>query len=398
MHEKTPAKTPAKSPEVEAYEKELAELLKLVGALAKHAHKAHIQAELTTITSHRAKADIAFKKKKYADAMKALAKAKDIAGKAKGFADSYEAYAKKRAEAQFLTRAFKDVLTEGDNKTFLDNRIKAIADADKLAKTPTRNYAAATTKVEDVSKDLKAVVTEWYVTPNTPKIQALKTGSTSAFLADQIKEIEAAFNTLNSYITAQDWRKAVLQGPRVDELVTGTTEAAPRRAAFDTQRVTTVAAIDGLKPFSALSTQMDGLNERLKAADDQASIKNRQFENGVEALKKIEDDAKTVAKNGPAADTYAKDRQDADTAYQNLDKHKQAAAQKPLLDGDQDQAGQGRRAGQGPCEDRRSQCRAQACQAGNRRRHESAGRGRRGERRRGHRCGRDHRQDSRSTR
>ena len=40
-----------------------------------------------------------------------------------------------------------------------------------------------------------------------------------------------------------------------------------------------------------------------------------------------------MAKNGPAADTYAKDRQVADTAYQNLAKHKQAAAQKPLLDG-----------------------------------------------------------------
>ena len=161
---KKPGKAPAKSPEVEAYEKELAELLKLIGALSKHAHKAHIMAELTSITSDRAKADIAFKQKKYADAMKALAKAKELAGKAKGFADNYEAYAKKRAEALFLTNAFKDVWTEGDGKTNLDNQIKAIADADKLAKPPTRNYASATTKVEGVSKDLKDTVTRWYVT------------------------------------------------------------------------------------------------------------------------------------------------------------------------------------------------------------------------------------------
>ncbi|HEY3391368.1 MAG TPA: hypothetical protein VGK58_01580, partial [Lacipirellulaceae bacterium] len=337
VREKTPAKTPAKapvkSPEVEAYEKELAELLKLVGALSKHAHKAHIQSELTTITSNRAKADIAFKKKKYTDAMKALARAKELAEKAKGFADSYETYAKKRAEAQFLTNAFKDVFTEGEAKTDLDNQIKAIADADKLAKPPTRNYAGATTKVEDVSKDLKDNVTRWYVTNLDAKIQALKTGASSAFLADQIKEIEAEDKVLKSYINGKDWRKALLQGPKVRDMVTGATEASPRRAAFDTQRVKTVAAIDGLKPFNALSTQMDGLNKRLQAADDQASIENRQFENGVEVLKRIEEDGKSLAKNGPATDTYAKDRQDAETAYRNLAKHKQASSQTSLLAG-----------------------------------------------------------------
>src|SRR5262245_35961424 len=237
VHEKTATKAPAKSPQVEAYEKELAELLMLVGALSRHAHKAHIQAELTSITSDRAKADIAFKKKNYADAMKALAKAKDLAGKAKGYADNFEAYSKKRAEAQFLTNAFKDVFTEGDNKTYLDARIKAIADADKLAKPPARNYAGATTKVEGASKDLKDTVTRWYVTNLDAKIQALKTGPANAFLANQIKEIEAEDNTLKSYVNAQDWRKALLLGPKVRDMVTGATEASSRRDDFDTQRV-----------------------------------------------------------------------------------------------------------------------------------------------------------------
>ena len=44
---------------------------------------------------------------------------------------------------------------------------------------------------------------------------------------------------------------------------------------------------------------------------------------------------------------------------------------------DQDQDGQGRRAGQLVYEGRRSQCRTQACQTGDRRRRESTGRGRR---------------------
>ncbi len=116
-------------------------------------------------------------------------------------------------------------------------------------------------------------------------------------------------------------------------MILAATATSTRRTAFDTQRVTTVTAIDGLKKFTALSTQMDGLNKRLKEADDQASIETRQFENAVECLTKIEADAKTVATNGPAAETYTKDRQVADKAYEDLSKHKQAAAQKPLLDG-----------------------------------------------------------------
>ena len=169
--------------------------------------------------------------------------------------------------------------------TTLDNQLKAITDADNLAKPPTRNYAGATAKVEGVINKLKDIVTDWYVTPNTPKIQALKTGATKTFLADQIKAIEAEMTILTSNISAKDYRKALLQGPKVDELVAGATAASSRRTKFDTQRVKTVAAIDGLKPFKALSTQMDGLNKRLKEADDQASIETRQFENAVEALK-----------------------------------------------------------------------------------------------------------------
>jgi hypothetical protein len=264
--------------------------------------------------------------------MKALAKSKEIAVKAKGFADGYEAYAKKRAEAQFLTHAFKDVWTEGDDKTDLDNLIKAIADADKLVKPPKRDYAGATTKVEDVSINLKDTVTTWYDTNLTTKIDDLKAHSTSAFLAKQITEIEAKFKTLKSYIAAQDWRKVLMQGLEVKRMVRGATEALDRRKAFDTQRKKTVAAIDKLKPFGALLTQMNGLSKRLKEADDQASIKNRQFENGVEALKKIESDANALATNGPASETYSTDRPVVHKAFEDLAKHKQAAAQKPLLD------------------------------------------------------------------
>jgi hypothetical protein len=329
--------TPPKSAEEEAYDKELKAVNSLVDALNKHAHKAHIAGELTAIGTEIGKADTAFKAKKYADAMKALAKAKETAGKAKGFADKYEAYAKKRAEAQFLTHAFRDQMkTGGDasgNPTYLDNQITAITDADNLANPPTRNYAAATTKVEGVSKGLKDVVTDWYVKPNTPKIQALKTGPTKTFLAKQIQDIEKEMAILTANISAGDYRKALLQGPKVRDMITAANETSSRRTKVDTQRVKAVTAIDGLKTFKALSTQMDDLNKRLKEVDDQASIENRQFENAVEALTKIEGDARALAKNGPAAETYAKDRQAADAAYQKLTVHKQAAAQKPLVDG-----------------------------------------------------------------
>jgi hypothetical protein len=332
-----PATAPAKSAEEEAYEKELDAVNKLVDALNKHAHKAHITGELASIGTELGNADTEFKAKKYADAMKALEKAKEIAGKAKEYADKYEAYAKKRADAQFLTNAFKDVLDAGldsaGNPTYLEKQIKAITDADNLAKPPTRDYAGATTKVEGVTNNLKRVITDWYVTPNTPKIQALKTGAHSAFLAENITVIEAQMAILTAHISAQDHRKALLQGPKVDGLVDAATKASTRRGAFDTQRAKTVTAIDGLKAFKALSTQMDGFNKRLKAADDQASIVNRQFENAVECLTQIESDAKAVATNGPAAETYVNDRKVAEEAYAKLAKHKQAAAQQPLLDG-----------------------------------------------------------------
>ena len=330
-------KTPPKSPEQIAYEKELDEVKKLVAALNKHAHKAHIAGELTAINTELGKADTAAKAKNYTDAMKDLAKAKETAGKAKDFADKYEAYAKKRADAQFLTNAFKDALDAGvdsaGNPTYLQKQLTAITDADNLAKPPSRDYAGATTKVDGVANNLKKTINDWYVTPNTPKIQALKTGSQKTFLADQIKVIEDQFKILNANIAANDFRKALLQGPRVNGLIAASTAASSRRGNYDSQRPKTVTAIDGLKPFTALSTQMDGLNKQLKTADDQASIETRQFENAVEALTKIEGDAKALAKNGPAAETYANDRKAADQAFDALSKHKQAATQKPLLAG-----------------------------------------------------------------
>lgn len=331
------AAVPAKSPEEEAYEKELKAVQQHVDDLNKHVHKAHIAGELASIGTELTTADTEFKAKKYTDAMKTLKKAKDLAGKAKEYADKYEAYAKKRAEAQFLTNAFKDLLKLGPdasgNPSYLDDRITAITDADNLASPPTRNYAGATTKIEGVVNDLKGVITKWYVTPNEPKIQTLKTGSTKVFLADQITAIEGEMNVLKANITAKDYRKALLHGPIINKMIAAATAVASRRTSFDTQRVKTVTAIDGIKKFPSLSTQMEDLNKRLKEADDQASLETRQFENATEAVTKLESDAKALTKNGAGAEAYVKDRKPVDKAYEDLSKHKQASAQKALLDG-----------------------------------------------------------------
>jgi hypothetical protein len=332
-----PPTTPAKSAEEEAYEKELTEINALVDALNKHAHKLHISGELTTITTELGKGDTDFKAKKYTDAMADLKKARDTAVKAKGFADKFEEYSKKRAKAQFLVTAFKDLLPTRklatDAATTMDNQLQAMTDADNLAKPPSRDYAGATMKVAGVTIKLKGMVTSWYVTPNTPRIQTLKTGATNTFLDKQIKAVEAEMAILNANISAEDYRKALLQGPKVDRLLDAAEAASTRRTAFDTERVKTVAAIDTLKPFPALAPQMDSLNKRLKGADDQASIESREFENAVETLKKIEEDAKALATNGPAAEAYAKDRPVAEKAYSDLAKHKRAAAQRSLLEG-----------------------------------------------------------------
>ena len=108
--------------------------------------------------------------------MKALEKAKEIAGKAKEFADKYDAYAKKRATAKYMLTSFKSQLVAA----YFNTQTAEITAADTLAKPPTRNYAGATTKVDAVISSLdtalKDSMTTTYITPNEPKILALKTG------------------------------------------------------------------------------------------------------------------------------------------------------------------------------------------------------------------------------
>ena len=140
-------------------------------------------------------------------------------------------------------------------------------------------------------------------------------------------------NVLKANIAAKEYNKTTPAGWKLDSLVNGATAVATGRTPFEAKRKTTVAAIDGLKAFKTLSTQMDDFNKRLAAADDLASLEHRQFKKAEDALAKIESDAKALAANGPAAETYAKDRRVADKNFADLSKHKQAAAQKPLLDG-----------------------------------------------------------------
>ena len=158
---------------------------------------------------------------------------------------------------------------------------KTVSDAAALAAAPKRDYAKAIALVASVRTDLADELKSLYVDNPKVDIKKLKAKSASSLVTEDIKEIDELQAEIVSDLANGAWRKVMLSGRRLNELVGIAIRVADRRGAFDTQRAATRKAIDGLKKHAVFAAQAAEMEKLLTQADEAAGPKTMRIEDAV---------------------------------------------------------------------------------------------------------------------
>jgi len=304
------------------YEKARDAARTLVDALDKHAQRAKVQAGINAAKTKLAQAKVHADKKEFDAAIKLVAEAKKAADDATVLADKWLDYAKKRADAQALVNAGTgvfDATMTGPAQTKINQ-----ADAKVAGANP--DFPAALTLIEAVRTTLGNKVKSWYATWTKGEIARVKAKPGAAYVAADIKQMEALQAEVDAAIAAQVWTKAMLAGRRIVVILGPTDKLADRRVLYEQQKMKTDAALTPLKSKPAGKDVLAALMLRYQAAEKLASRESAHPEQGAAEMARIEAECAGALQAADAADGYAKDRATAEAELAALQKH--AAADK----------------------------------------------------------------------
>lgn len=299
------------------YEKARAAAQKLVDELDRHPQRGKVQAGINAAKTKLAQAKVQADKSAFDAALKLVVEAKKSADDAKALADKWVDYAKKRADAQALVNAgtgvFDATLT-GPAQTKINQ-----ADAKVAGANP--DFPAALTLLESVRTTLGDKIKAWYATYTRGEIARVKAKPGAAYVAADIKQMEAEQADVDAAIAAQVWTKAMLSGRRIMVLLGPTDKLADRRVLYDQQKLKTDAALAPLKTKAAGKDMLAALMQRYLAAEKLASRESAHPEQGAAEMARIESECAGALQAADAADGYAKDRATAEAELAALQKH-----------------------------------------------------------------------------
>ncbi|HLY56328.1 MAG TPA: hypothetical protein VKS60_12280 [Stellaceae bacterium] len=149
------------------------------------------------------------------------------------------------------------------------------------------------------------------------KLDELKKDPIHGESLKKITEMKAA---IQADADAGRWNDARYKIELMINMVTAAEKLAKRRATYNTDRALTVTAIDGLKIYRSLMGHMMSLNNLLLRADKLATSKDMRFEDACEELADIRNTCTLLVDIGKGADTYIKERAEADEALEELEK------------------------------------------------------------------------------
>jgi hypothetical protein len=299
------------------YEKARAAAQKLVDDLDKHAQKAKVQAGINTAKTKLSQAKVHADKKEFDAAIKLVAEAKKAADDAKVLADKWLDYAQKRADAQALVNAGTgvfDATVTGPAQTKINQ-----ADAKVAGANP--DFPAALTLIEAVRTALGNQVKSWYVTMTKADIARVKAKPGAAYVAADIKKMEAYQADVDAAVASQSWTKAMLSGRRIDVLMGPTEKLADRIIGYQQQKTKTDAALAPLKAKPSAKDVLAALMQRYQAAEKLASRESAHPEQGAAEMARIEAECAGGLQAADAAEGYATDRATAEAALAALAKH-----------------------------------------------------------------------------
>ena len=326
-----------------AFDKARAAIEALVGGLNAHAQKARIATQIGQANAKLADADTHAGKKEWSEAAKRLGEAKTICTAAKILADDWAKYAAKRGEALALGMSF-----DGPDETIMASINAILAAADAFANATPPDFASALKKLLDITATVKPWVEDFLKLVKTRMATVLKASAgVQAFAKEDIDSAKALIAAGEKAFAAGEWSVCRQSSIAAMRVLGPAVRMVERRAAYDKQRATTVAAITQVKASAAVKDRAAALDAGLAEADALAAHDTRKFEEGVRLLHDLAARAATWKKLETTIAAATKDLAAADGELAALDKHAAAAAvaaqreaQKKALAAAKDQAAQ----------------------------------------------------------
>ncbi|GEM_PF-2521491 len=302
---------------------------KLVDDLNTHAQTAKIASQIGQAGAKLAEADTLAAAKDYAQAGKRLAEAKTICAGAKTIADDWVAYLREYTSMKALGMSF-DAINEsgmaGQIQPFLDQ-------ADALVAATPPNFAAAQKKLKEIGTELQPAAKR-LITDQKAKLATMEKMDKAVreFSKKDIDQAKAYIAEAERALAAKDWSVCRENALAAGDVVGPGVRMGERRALYDKQRVTTVAAVAEVRAAAGVKQHADALDNRVKDADALGSYETRKFEEGVRALEETARQARVWVGLAKTLESYAKERASADTELAALAKHAAAAHIKTELD------------------------------------------------------------------
>ncbi|HEX2542019.1 MAG TPA: hypothetical protein VHM00_13160 [Caldimonas sp.] len=312
----------------------------LIEALKAHPQAAAIQAFITQSNTKLATADGHAGKSEWPQAMQALEDVKAIAATAKKAADDRQAFTVKLADVTMGMNAYQRF----DNALF---NLLSAAIGNANAQAAANNYVAANATLDAAAAQLQAKLKAWVDTVNGMLAKSTANASVGGFLKPEIDKARVQVAAANTALGARRWSEGVMAAVTALRALSATERMAPRRAAYETARVATVAQIAKVKGAAPVADRGPGLDALLADADQSASRAVMQFEAGEAKLRDINARCDRILAAAADTEAYKRQRPLADAELAALDKHAAAARIAPAREAARKQLEQAAKAAAG---------------------------------------------------
>jgi hypothetical protein len=187
----------------------------------------------------------------------------------------------------------------------------------KKGKPRTEVAASALDNIDPPSEAVTAISPE--------EINALKaTPAPEAVIAKILEKINLLKDQIEADAEAGRFDEVKANQTLIHKMITSAKKLAARREIYNVQREQTLTAIKGLDTHKSLLGHMMSLHALVARADKLATTKDMRFEDACKELAEIRKTCELLKDVGKAADTYLKERSEADTALEELEKLKVA--------------------------------------------------------------------------
>jgi hypothetical protein len=300
------------------------EIEKEIKTLEQHPQHAHVANEITTAKSKlqdaRSSADTGYESR----GRPLLEEAQRLLEAGTGFADRYGKFVLTFAEANRIVYGI-EALELKEFKINVDPEIASIRGSGDKAKT--RDYDGAKKDIDDALKTLTGHLQMLYGM-ETGRIKALKGqqkglkgtwGEGAKTIIDKdVEDIDTLHGQVGGDVALKKWTQAALNGKTLHEMITTATKVAQRRTAYDEKRKAATTRLESAGSHDALAEPKKRLQTEIEAADQLATRDVMRFEAGIGKLDSVINKANELPEIVAAAETYKRERAQADEEFRKL--------------------------------------------------------------------------------